>query len=171
MLGTCSKSVNEPSSDIANSMSFEQKDSARRRRTVRSQLQRSDVCGRSGVQGREMRRGLRGLVAGLVLISAPPQEAFAQIQSSPPAAAVSYELPAVTFRAPNRAPAGPPTAPDPRAQPAIPAAAIGARDWAGNSGNGRRHDECGRKLNLLKRLSRKSLPQSVHVDIHKSGNL
>ena len=105
MLGTCSKSVNEPSSDIANRHELWAKDLVRRRRTERSQRLRSDVCGRSGVQGREMRRGFWGLVAGLVLISAPPQEAFAQIQSSPPAAAVSYELPAVTVRAPNRPPA------------------------------------------------------------------
>jgi hypothetical protein len=28
-----------------------------------------------------------------------------------------------------------------------------------------------RKLNLLNRLDRKSLPESVHVDIHKSANL
>ena len=28
-----------------------------------------------------------------------------------------------------------------------------------------------RKLNLLNRLGRKSIPESVHVDIHKSANL
>src|SRR5258706_3231096 len=52
-----------------------------------------------------MRGGLRGLVAGFVLISVA-QETPAQIQSPlPPAGAVSSELPAVTVQAPNRLPA------------------------------------------------------------------